>query len=213
MRRPHPGVALAVCGCAALVGTIGPLHAVAALAVLAACTVLWGLRPARVLRRVSVAAFPLSGFLVFAPWVGGHALDLVARGIAVTSACLVLGAVASWASLLALLERLGLPGPLVAYLAILARHAGTVRDEVLRMHRALVLRGGYRTWRNRVRSWRILLVRLVPQVILRADRVADVLELRGFRGCLPGGSAGPLTAVDVASAGLGLVLLALGVVP
>lgn len=213
MRRPHPGVALAVCGCAALVGATGAWRAVASLVVLGACAVLWGLSPAALWKRVMLAAMALSGFLVFAWWVGGHAVDLVVRGIAVTSACLVLGAVASWASLLALLERLGLPRALVAYLAILARHAGTVRDEVLRMHRALVLRGGYRTWRNRVRSWRILLVRLAPQVILRADRVADVLALRGFRGRLPGRPAGPLTAVDVASAGLALVLLALGVVP
>lgn len=212
MRRPHPGVALAVCGCAALVGAIGPLHAVAALAVLAACTVLWGLRAARLLRRVSVAACSLSGFLVFAPWVGGHALDLVARGIAVTSACLVLGAAASWSSLLAMLWRGGLPRALVAYLAILARHAGAVRDEVTRMHRAMALRGGHRTWRNRVRSWKILMVRLLPEVVRRADRTADVLALRGFQGRLPGRPAGPMTAVDAATAGLALALVALGVV-
>lgn len=212
MRRPHSGVALAVCGCATLVGAIGPLHAVAALGILGACAVLWGLPLMPLARRVSAAAVPLSGFLVFAPWVGGHAVDLVARGIAVTSACLVLGAAASWSSLLAMLERLGLPRALVAYLAILARHAGAVRDEVTRMHRATALRGGYRTWRNRVRSWRILMVRLLPEVVRRADRTADVLALRGFQGRLPGRPAGPLTAVDAATAGLGLALVAMGVV-
>ncbi len=211
MGRPHPGVALAVCGCAALVGVGGRPHAIAALLVLGACVALWRVRVGPLLRRVLVAAAALSGFFAFAPWVGWQAVDLVVRGLAVTSACLVLGASASWSSWLAMLERAGLPRALVAYLAILARHAGTVRDEVVRMHRAVALRGGYRTWPNRLRSWRLLMVRLLPEVIRRADRTADVLALRGFCGRLPGRPAGPLTAVDAATVGLGLALVATGV--
>lgn len=210
-RRPHPAIALAVCTSAAFVGAGGPGRAVASLVVLFACALLWRLPLVRLMRRVSVSLLAFLGFLVFVPFVGGHALDLVLRGFAVTCACLVLGSSVPWSVALATLEGLGLPRALVAYLAILARHAGTVRDEVVRMHRALALRGGYRTWRNRVRSFRILLVRLLPEVVQRADRTADVLALRGFRGRMPGRPCGPLGAVDAASAALGLVTLAVGV--
>lgn len=189
----------------------GPIQAVAALAVLGVCVYLWRIPALPLLRRIGVAAMALSGFLVFAVWVGEHAVDLVVRGLAVTSACLTLGATASWSSLLAILQRAGLPRALVAYLAILARHAGTVRDEVTRMHRALALRGGYRTLGHRVRSWKILMVRLVPAVMKRADRTAEALALRGFRGVLPVAAAPAWRSVDAASVGLGLALVAVGV--
>lgn len=212
MRRPHPMVAMALCLVAALVGAKGHLPAGVAFAVLLSWTLFCGLSPVPLLKRVAVVALSLSGLLLLTPWVGWRALDLIVRGIVVTTAFLTLNACASWSSLLATLERLGLPRVLVAYLAILARHADTVRDEVVRMHRVVALRGGYRTWRNRVRSWKILMVRLLPEVIRRADRTADALALRGYRGRLPGRLPRPLGAVDFASLGLIAILLTVGVI-
>lgn len=212
MKPPHPVVALLACGVAAITGATGWIGAGLSVAALAVCAVLWGLPVRSLWRRFAFAALGLSGFLVFVPWTGWHSADLVVRGLAVTSSCLVLGASASWSSLLAFAQRLGLPRALVAFLAILACHVGAVREEVLRVHRALALRGGYRTWANRARSWRILLVRLLPEVIRRADRTADALALRGFRGILPGEPSRPLQFEDLVSVGISLALVIVGVV-
>lgn len=170
----------------------------------------WRIPLGPLMRKIGFAAMSLSGFLLFFPWVGFWALEVFFRGLVLASSCLVLASSVPALRVVASIQWL-LPAPIVAFLAILARHLGIVREEVLRLHRATVLRGGYRTWRNRVRSWKIMMIRLLPLVLIRADRVADQLGMRGFRGYLPVAEKSRLTSKDAIFLVLMLTIFVAGV--
>jgi cobalt/nickel transport system permease protein len=144
--------------------------------------------------RLSLGAFTLrllpilSGFaflLLLLPLAPGPVLEVSLRGLGLSAAFVVLGAVTSWSALLAALQGFGLPPTAVAFLVILGRHGAGVVAEVRHAHGALTTRGGFDRAANLGRSTATLLARVLDRALHRADQVAHALELRGFRGRLP----------------------------
>lgn len=131
----------------------------------------------------------VSGFgivLILFPLAPRAVLDLALRGLAVSSAAVVLGAVATSSGLIGALQGFGLPRVVVAFAVILARHAEGVSETARHAHQALVTRGGYDRAANLGRSATVLVARVLDRALHRADHVAGALELRGFQGRVPG---------------------------
>jgi energy-coupling factor transporter transmembrane protein EcfT len=183
---PDPRTALLV----SLLGVAAALAswrgALAALAALGLEAVLAGASPRALALRLLPLASGFAFFLLFLPFAPGPVLDVGLRGLAVSTSPVVLGVVASWSGVVAALQGLGLPRPAMAFLVILGRHAAGVAEDARQAHHALVTRGGYDGARNLGRSTAILLPRVLDRALHRADHVAHALELRGFRGRVPG---------------------------
>jgi energy-coupling factor transporter transmembrane protein EcfT len=184
--RPDPRTALLVsllAGAAGLASTRGAGLAVVALGLEAA---LAGVGPRALARRLLLLLPAFSVVLLLLPLAPGPVLDVTLRGLAVSAATVVLGAVASWSRVVAALQGAGLPRTAVAFLVILGRHAAGVGEEARHAHHALATRGGYDRARNLGRSTAALLSRVLDRALHQADQVAHALELRGFQGRVPG---------------------------
>jgi energy-coupling factor transporter transmembrane protein EcfT len=206
--KPDPRTALAVSLLAAAAAVASARGAVLALGALAVQAALAGVRPRALALRLLplVSAFAL--FLVFLPLAPGPVLDVAVRGLAVSSAAVVLGAVAGWSRLVAAAQGLGLPRTVVAFLVILGRHAAGVAEEARRARHALVTRGGYDRTRNLGRATAALVARVVDRALHRADHVARALELRGFEGRVPGLAPWRPRGAEVPHYALGALLAA-----
>lgn len=131
----------------------------------------------------------LALLLPFAPHAAGAVLVRgTATSLAVAGATLATGGVAITSAL----AGAGAPRTVVAFLLVLARHAGGVREEAARAFRALELRGGWDRGSGRPRAAAVLLASVLSAALARADRTAEALALRGFAGRLP-----PLPKFDV----------------
>jgi len=87
------------------------------------------------------------------------------------------------------LLRLPVPGIVAAILVQIVHQSGTLLQETARIASAMALRGA--TGRGRA-GWRVLAAwpRVwLPRVLERAERVADAMELRGYRGAIHGARA------------------------
>jgi len=184
--RPDPRTAFAVSLLAGAAGLASARGAAVALGALGLEAALAGVGP----RALAARLLPLvSGFallLLLVPLAPGPVLDASLRGLAVSSATVVLGAVASWSRVVSVLQGLGLPRTAVAFLVILGRHAAGVAEEARHAHHALTTRGGYDRAANLGRATAALLARVLDRALHRADHVAHALELRGFVGRVPG---------------------------
>ncbi len=183
--RPDPRTALAVSLLAAAAALASPRGAAVALAALGLEAVLARLQPRELLLRLVPLASGFFLFLLLLPLAPRPLLEVSLRGLAVGAAVVLLGAVASWSELVGMLQAIGLPRTAVAFLVILARHAGGVAEETRRAHQALLTRGGYDRARNLGRTTAALLARVLVRALHRADQVARALELRGFQGRVP----------------------------
>jgi hypothetical protein len=184
--RPDPRTALLVSLLAGAAGLASPRGATLALGALGLEAALAGVGPGALALRLLPLGSAFALFLLFLPLAPGPVLDASLRGLAVSAATVVLGAVASWGGVVAALQGLGLPRAGVAFFVILGRHAGGVVEEARRAHHALTTRGGYDRAANLGRSTAALLTRVLDRALHRADQVAHALELRGFRGRVPG---------------------------
>jgi energy-coupling factor transporter transmembrane protein EcfT len=184
--RPDARTALLVSLLAGAAGLASPRGAALALVGLGLEAALAGVGPRALARRLLPLLPAFAVVLLLLPLAPGPVLDVTLRGLAVSAATVVLGAVASWSRVVAVLQGLGLPRTAVAFLVILGRHAAGVGEEARRAHHALATRGGYERSRNLGRSTAVLLARVVGRALHRADQVAHALELRGFQGRVPG---------------------------
>lgn len=207
--RPDPRTALVVSIAAGAAGLASGRGALLALAALALEALVAGVRPRALALRLLPLVAGLAGLLLLLPLAPGPVLDVTLRGLAVSAATVVLGAVASWSGILAGLQGLGLPRTAVAFLVILARHAAGVAAEARHAHQALTTRGGYDHARSLGRSTAVLLARVLDRAFHRADQVAQALELRGFRGRVPGLSRWRPRAAEAVHYALTLALAAL----
>ncbi|MGI5861873.1 MAG: CbiQ family ECF transporter T component [Myxococcales bacterium] len=176
-------MAFAAAGVAA--GVAGARSAVLGLAALAVWSLWLRLSSRSLLWRMGMLVSGFGLWILAAPFAPAQALGLALRGFSVSAAVVVVGMAVPWTAPLALLQSLRAPPSLVAFLAILARHAVTVRDEAQRVWQVLLLRGAFDRRANLPAATRILLVALVSSAFRRGERVADVLALRGFEGRVP----------------------------
>lgn len=184
--RPDARTALLVSLLAGASGLASPRGAALALGALALEAAFAGVGPRALALRLLPLLSAFAVFLLLLPLAPGPVLDVTLRGLAVSTATVVLGAVASWSRVVAALQGLGLPRTAVAFLVILGRHAAGVGEEARHAHHALATRGGYDRPRNLGRSTAALLARVLDRALHRADQVAHALELRGFQGRVPG---------------------------
>jgi len=184
--RPDARTALLVSLLAGAAGLASPRGAALALGALGLEAALAGVGPGALARRLLPLLPAFAVLLLLLPLAPGPVLDVTLRGLAVSAATVVLGAVASWSRIVAVLQGLGLPRTAVAFLVILGRHAAGVGEEARHAHHALATRGGYDRPRNLSRSTAALLARVLDRALHRADQVAHALELRGFQGRVPG---------------------------
>jgi hypothetical protein len=184
--RPDARTALLVSLLAGAAGLASPRGAALALGALGLEAALAGVGPRALALRLLPLLSAFAVFLLLLPLAPGPVLDVSLRGLAVSAATVVLGAVASWSRVVAALQAAGLLRTAVAFLVILGRHAAGVAEEARHAHHALATRRGYDRPRNLGRSTAALLARVLDRALHRADQVAHALELRGFRGCVPG---------------------------
>jgi cobalt/nickel transport system permease protein len=181
-RTADPRTALALALALAAAALSGPRGAAVAAAGLSAWLV-WLRAPARIL---AARFLPLAGaFAVLAAvalLVDRHAAGVAARGFLVSAAAVAAGLTTTWPRLLGVLAALRCPPAALAFLAVTARHAATLRDEVQQVVRTLAVRGAMDGFAASWRGLRVLLVRTLPLAMDRADRVSDALALRGFAG-------------------------------
>jgi cobalt/nickel transport system permease protein len=203
--RAAPQAALASGGLLALSAASGVRGAWATLACCAVWAVLGELPFRRLLLRLAPAALGVSFLVLAAPFAPGRAAGLALQGFCVAAALLLSGAQVPWPVALGLLQALRAPRELIAFLAVLARHLAAVETEVLVRARAIALRGGFGGVRSLARSTQVLLARVFPSLLDRADRVAAALELRGFEGRLPAPPPWRLSRRDVPLLALGAV--------
>jgi cobalt/nickel transport system permease protein len=184
--RPDPRTALLVSLLGIAAGLASSRGAILALIALGLEATLSGVSPRALVLRLLPLASGFALFLLFLPFAPGPVLDVGLRGLAVSTATVVLGVVARWSGVVAALQGLGLPRSTMAFLVILGRHAAGVAEDARQAHHALATRGGYDRGRNLGRSTGVLLARVLDRALHRADQVAHALELRGFRGRVPG---------------------------
>ena len=134
--------------------------------------------------RLIPVATGFAGFALAAPFAPGQTVSVVLRGFAASAALVAVSTVVPWTRAVGALQALRAPRSLIAFLAIVARHLVTLRDEAEQLRRTMLLRGAFVPG-TRLRSIKVLLGRLMPLALARADRVADALTLRGFEGRLP----------------------------
>lgn len=183
---PDPRTALLVSLLGIAAGLASWRGALVALGALGLEAALAGVSPRALALRLLPLASGFALFLLFLPFAPGPVLDVALRGLAVSTATIVLGVVVRGGAVVAALQDLGLPRPATAFLVILGRHAAGVAEDARQTHHALVTRGGYDRGRNLGRSTGVLLARVLDRALHRADHVAHALELRGFRGRVPG---------------------------
>jgi cobalt/nickel transport system permease protein len=183
--RPDARTALFVSLLAGASGLASPRGAALALGALGVEAALAGVGARALALRLLPLLSAFAVLLLLLPLAPGPVLDVTLRGLAVSTATVVLGAVASWSRVVAALQGLGLPRTAVAFLVILGRHAAGVGEEARHAHHALATRGGYDRARNLGRSTAALLARVLDRALHRADQVAHALELRGFQGRVP----------------------------
>jgi cobalt/nickel transport system permease protein len=206
-----PRTALLVSLLAIAAGLASPRGAALALAALGLQAALGGVGPGALARRLLPLLPAFALLLLFAPLAPGPVLDVTVRGLAVSTATVVLGAVTSWSRLIAALQGLGLPRTAVAFLVILGRHAAGVAEEARHSHHALKSRGGYDRVGNLGRSTAALLARVLDRALHRADQVAWALELRGFQGRVLGLPPFRPRAAEIPHYAVALVLAATAV--
>jgi energy-coupling factor transporter transmembrane protein EcfT len=169
--------------------------------------------PARVLRAIGVLALFFFGPFVLvlpflpAPLRGGpvstsHLWELAARGIA--GMLVTAGTMGSLdaCDLREALLRLPIPRLVSAILLQIVHQTGTLVQETRRVAAALAVRGA--TARGRWHIVSALPQVWLPRVLLRAERVAAVMELRGFCDDRPD----PFRAVKMGAADMAILLLA-----
>jgi cobalt/nickel transport system permease protein len=183
---PDPRTALLVSLLGVAAGLASWRGALVALAALGLEAILAGASPRALALRLLPLASGFALFLLFLPLAPGPVLDVGLRGLAVSTATVVLGVIVRWGGVVAAVQGLGLPRPAMAFLVILGRHAAGVAEDARQAHHALVARGGYDRARNLGRSTGVLLARVLDRALHRADHVAHALELRGFQGRVPG---------------------------
>jgi energy-coupling factor transporter transmembrane protein EcfT len=209
--RPDPRTAIVVSLLAGAAGLASPRGAALALGGLGLEAALAGVGPRALARRLLPLLSAFAVLLLFLPLAPGPVLDVTLRGLAVSTATVVLGVVASWSGVVAALQGAGLPRTAVAFFVILGRHAAGVGAEARHAHLALATRGGYDRPRNLGRSTAALLARVLDRALHRADHVAHALELRGFEGRVPGLPRWRLRAAEAAHYALALALGAVAV--
>jgi cobalt/nickel transport system permease protein len=203
---PDPRTALVVSLLGVAAGLASWRGALVALAALGLEAVLSGVSPRALALRLLPLASGFALFLLFLPFAPGPVLHVALRGLAVSTATVVLGLVVSWSGVVGAFQGLGLPRPATAFLVILGRHAAGVVEDARQAHHALVARGGYDRARNLGRSTGVLLARVLDRALHRADHVAHALELRGFQGRVPGLPAFRPRAGEAAHYALALLL-------
>ena len=119
---PDPRTALVVSLLGVAAGLASWRGALVALAALGLEAVLADVSPRTLALRLLPLASGFALFLLFLPVAPGPVLDVGLRGLAVSTATVVLGVVVSWSGVIAVLQDLGLPRPATAFLVILGRH-------------------------------------------------------------------------------------------
>lgn len=142
------------------------------------------------------SSIALFAFLI--PFAPGPAAVAIAKGLGVSVAVLVAVSMARWDRLLAALQAAGLGRTATAFFAIVFSHLETTGRDASRAVDGLILRGGFRGVRGLLDSTSLLLARMLRRSLERADRTADALEIRGFRGRLPALGPFRLAPGDVA---------------
>ena len=188
MARSDPRTSLLFGGVAAVSAAAGIWPAVAALVGTAVWAAWERVRPRALAWRLLPLVAGFAGFAIAAPFAPRETVAVVLRGFAVSVVVVAVAGVVPWTRAVGVLQVVRAPRALIAFLAIVARHLVTVRDEAEQLRRTMLLRGAFGSG-ARLRSIRVLLGRLIPLALARADRVADALTLRGFEGRIP--AAGP----------------------
>jgi cobalt/nickel transport system permease protein len=202
-----PRTALAVSLPAMMLGLLSRRGAAVAIAGLCVEALAAGVRPRALVLRLAPLASGFTVLLLLLPFAPGAVLDVALRGLAVSLATVVAGAVTSWSGLVGALQGLGLPRAAIAFLVILARHAEELGLDARHAHRALVTRGGYDRAASLGRSTAVLLARILDRALHRADHVARALELRGFQGRVPAPAAWRPRPAEAPHYGVALLLL------
>ena len=185
MRHCDPRAAMSFAAAGAAAGMAGAGSALLGLVALFLWSLWLRLSVRGLFWRLGVLVSGSGLWLLAAPFAPAQALGLALRGFTVSAVVVTAGMAVSWTAPLALLQVLRAPPSLVAFLAILARHAVAVRDEAQRVWQVLLLRGAFDRRANLPAALRILLAALVSSAFRRGERVADVLALRGFEGRVP----------------------------
>lgn len=124
-------------------------------------------------------------FALALPASPGHTLQMVARGLLVSLAAVSASMSVFWTAPVALLQAMRAPRSMVAFATLLARHLVSLRQDVIRTQRALLLRGAWDRIGSIGQATRALLLHLLPVTLARADQLADAMALRGFQGRIP----------------------------
>jgi energy-coupling factor transporter transmembrane protein EcfT len=205
VRRTDPSTSLVFGLAAALAGAAGVWSALAALVGIAAWAA-WTRVPMRALGwRLVPVVTGFAGFAIAAPFAPRVTAEVVLRGFATSAALVAVSTAVPWTRAVGVVQALHAPRALVAFLAILARHLVTLRDEAVQLQRTMLVRGAFGPG-GRVRGVKVLLARLLPVALARADRVADALALRGFEGRLPQGTPWRPGRPDLAVGALSLLV-------
>lgn len=205
----HPYVQLAFLLPAAAASLLGPMSALACLALFLPWA-LWARLP---LKRWALRFFPaLSGFGLLALLAlssPAQALRLAAIGAAVAAFAAALPLVVPLSTVLSPLSRMPPARSLVVFFSFTAKHMQGMAARLQQRFWALQLRGGFS--RGARRGVSLLFIGLLPEVFQKADTLAWAMQLRGFRGLMPSPGLGWPRLGDSPALllGLGAVLLGL----
>ena len=129
-----------------------------------------------------------------------RALQIALRANAVVTFTLVLLSSVEPAALAQVLERLRVPRPLTVLLLFTVRYIFVIRDEYLRMRRAMRARGFVaRNSRHTYISLGYVLGMSLVRALDRSERVLAAMRCRGFQGQMPSLGQQQMSKVDVAA--------------
>jgi cobalt/nickel transport system permease protein len=168
--------------------------------VFAAATLGAGIAPASFLRVLALPlAFLLSGAAMLALSldlnggslairIGAESLEAAAlvslRALAATSATMLIVLTTPLPALIHLGRRLRLPEPLIELCFLVYRFTGLTIALAARARQAQRNRLGHGTFRTSLRSTGLVAARLLPQTLVRAERLQAGLAARGYDGSL-----------------------------
>lgn len=129
--------------------------------------------------RVEVAGLDLAVDGLWASW------NLVAKTLVGAGAAIVVTATTPLPDLLRGLARLRLPPALVAVVGFMLRYLDVVADQVARMRRAMVARGGDPRWFWQARPLAMSAGALFVRSYEQGERTHQAMLARGFTGLMP----------------------------
>jgi hypothetical protein len=192
--RISPGVRLtggAVLLAGVLLSDAGSNAGISAMIILVLASFLQNrVRPARVVGIMTV------GGLMYLPVILLASLPVAIKGF--SSALVLLAATSGMTArdLHSVVIRLPVPAFVRLLLLQMLHQTEVLRRETLRVHQALIVRGGMRGFRDTLVFARAIPMSWMPRMIFRAERVALAMDVRGYGDVLPSASRLSLSPLE-----------------